>query len=215
MSLWLMMNKPYIFPPETARILYFLLGVGKDPEIAPTVGDERKYHARLQAAGMGNVIDVAEFEKLVQPPTHDEAVELAQRDMLVGNNPAERQKEFKRLQVLAGYTDPTIQEYLWKLRERLPTEGELIEAAVKNAFPPELAEILKLDEEYEEQPQFIIGTDRLGLSGTPFISLDDMTTHLLNHRAQREAVGLDVETIQETTKRALKYFKAQDRKLLT
>ena len=244
LSNWLIQKKPYIISPEDSRILFNLQRI-YDDSLKETLTEAQvidlfarrrnEYTGRLAAAGVVHDDDKRAFNDMVQPPTYNEAIELAQRDLLVGQdknfnaegNPPddrgtakEQRAEFNRLMVLEGFTDPKIIDYLWALRQRLPTEGELIEAAVKNAFVGPLVKILGLDQEYHTQPQFIVGTDKLGLSGSPKISQADMTTHILNHKLVKgnEYEGKELEadeTDDEAKARAEKYYNAQDPSLLT
>jgi hypothetical protein len=228
----LVLNAPFVFSIEQARDLWYLdrqeIDALHASEEAPATepgtdiyaAADRLYEQRLAAAGMPDKIDQAAWSRLPQSVTYNEAIELANRDLLQGRTDADRRIEFNRLMTLDGFNDDTILDYLWKLRQRLPTEGELIEAAVKNAFVGPLAKILGLDEEYHDQPQFIVGTDRLGLSGSPFIQLDDMKRHIQSHRLHKgdEYEGHVLErdeTVEEADERATKYFESQDRSLLT
>jgi hypothetical protein len=116
---------------------------------------------------------------------------------------------------LEGFTAPEVIDQVRELRKEIPTTADLIAMAVKNVFDKHLSKILQLDDEYEEQPQYIIWTDRTGFTGNPTISLPDMRKHLRAHRDENIAAGLPAEPIEETDARAVRFHAAQDNSLLT
>jgi hypothetical protein len=208
-----LLNMPFVFTPEQSRILYRLTAAQGDGW--PTIGDNQEMVRRLAAAGMPDARDQTAFQKLIQPPTYHECIQLLNRDLLAGTTDAERRREFNRLMTLEGFTDPQIIDYLHELRKEIPTPADLIAMSVKNVFDKHLSATLKLDDEYEEQPQYIVWTDRTGFTGDPTVSREDMRRHLLSHRSEQESAGQQVETVEETTARADRYYEAQDRTLRT
>lgn len=216
----LLLQKPHIFTPEESRILYRL--TASQGEGYPTRADRAVYNQRLSAAGMPDSRDREQFEKLIQPPTYKECIDLLNRDLLLKRPQGERQatqadreREFERLMALEGFTDPQIIKYLRSLAQEFPTESELIDMSVKNVFSAHLSKILQLDDEYEEQPQYIVWTDRRGLSGSPTISRDAMRQHMLAHNQIVKDAGQPGEDEDTVRQQADQYYDAQDKTLLS
>jgi hypothetical protein len=168
----LLFNQPWVPPAEDVRILH---SIGAIPD-TPTE-DQPSYAQRLAAAGIPNPKDQSLFEKFVQVPTYHETNALYFRDFLKGATHAEKLAEYKRLLAREGFTDPQIQEYLYKLRLVIPTNEDLIRMSNKWVFNTYLARALGLDQELDEMPLFKIWAEREGYGGDPRVSFEDFAYH--------------------------------------
>lgn len=190
---------PFLFNPDQERILFKLQSLPNRPLPVPRANAPQvpqnvidTYRQRLAAAGIAHPDDKELFDTLIQPPTYHECIQLLNRDII-------KEDEFRLLMALEGFTDDRVIDQLHELRKEIPSVPDLIEMSVKNVFDKDLSKALKLDEEFEKQPQYLIWSDRAGFTGNPFVEHDAFVSHSLAH-------GIPVAEAEER-------FRNQDRDL--